>query len=259
MDLALLPILIFFLLLPGLLFRRFYYTEEFSKEYFKESLPSFFLATAIPSCLIHLVCWQFVTYWYDINVRILGVLVSGTDDPGQLEEAFDGIIFYGLEIFWYFIFLAVFSSLLGKLCKFIVRKTKWDRTIKLFRFQNEWHYIFSGEVLDFPRVPGEATEIDFTYVDVLVEKEGDPIIYMGMLSDYVLSRDGGIDRIILSYVKRRFLSEDGSTDYYVMPGAFFVIPFSKVLNIHLTYYQAEVSTTSVTATTTEAPETPPAQ
>ncbi len=122
-----------------------------------------------------------------------------------------------------------------------MRQLKWDRTIKLFRFQNEWHYLFSGEILDFPKIPGKGSDIDFTYVDALVETEEGTVIYKGVLQDYILSKDGGVDRIYLTDVKRRFLKDDNEQGKeYQLPGKFFIIPFSKILNLHLTYYAVDI-------------------
>ena len=241
MDFALTTVLLVFLLLPGLVFRRFYYTEEFSKEYFKEALPSFFLSTALPSTIIHIVGWQLVTYWYDLHIPTLSILFSGSDDPAQIEKAFQHIHSHLYEIIAYFSMLVSLSAIAGRFFKALVRRKKWDRTIKLFRFQNEWHYLFSGEILDFPRVAGEASDIDFTFVDALVETDEGAIIYKGVLQDYILSKDGGVDRIYLTDVKRRFLRDDGKEDRdYTLPGKFFVIPFSKIANLHLTYYAVEI-------------------
>jgi hypothetical protein len=240
MDFALTTILLIFLLLPGLLFRRFYYTEEFSKEYFKESIASFFLSTAFPSTVLHIMCWQIVTQKYNLDINTFSILFSGSDDPTKIKIAFSNIYDHLREIICYFIMLAVISAIVGMLAKTVVRRTKLDRRVKLFRFQNEWHYLFSGEILDFPRVQGEASQIDFTFVDALVDTDEGTVIYKGVLQEYILSKDGGVDRIYLTDVKRRFLKDDDDPNRnYTLPGKFFIIPFSKILNLHLTYYAVE--------------------
>jgi len=145
----------------------------------------------------------------------------------------------------------------GFLSKWVVRKLKLDRKIKLFRFQNEWHYIFSGEILDFPKVSGEADDIDCSYVDALVRTDEGTVIYSGLLTDYILTKEGGIDRIYLSSVKRRFLKDDilngpeSQTEqkpedpddkrYYYLPGQFFIIPYNMVINLHITYYKFTIT------------------
>jgi hypothetical protein len=125
MDFALTTILLIFLLLPGLAFRRFYYTEEFSKEYFKESIPNFFFSTAIPSTILHIVGWQFAKQWYSFDTLTLGILFSGSDDPDHIKKAFDSIYSYILPIISYFSFLCLIAMISGKVCKALVRNLRF--------------------------------------------------------------------------------------------------------------------------------------
>lgn len=242
MDFALTTLLLLFLLLPGLIFRRFYYTEEFSKEYFKESVPNFFLSLALPSTIMNALCWQIVDPYFDFDVQVWGILLSGTDDPKYIGQALDNVHRHLADVLGYLILVCLLSAMFGWLTKKLIRKSKLDRRIKLFRFQNEWHYLFSGEILDFPRVQGQANAIDCTNVDVLVDTAEGSIIYMGMLQEYVLSKEGGIERIYLTDVKRRFLKQEkkNKVERIQLPGQFFVIPSNRILNLHLTYYKVEL-------------------
>ena len=90
----------------------------------------------------------------------------------------------------------------------------------------------------------------------LVKSDQGTIIYTGILADYVLSKDGGIDRIYLTNVKRRYLrddklnqphsNDDGDERYYYLPGQFFIVPYSQVINLHITYYKIEVTDDELT-------------
>lgn len=244
MNIALATIALFVLLTPGFLFRRFYYSEEFSKEYFKQSYLEQFFSSIIPSTLLHLFCYSFfVLPKHEINLEVVGTLLSGSDDAIRITNAFNTIYNECKAITGYFLSTYIVGGLTGYFGKKIIRFTKLDRKVKLFRFQNEWHYLFSGEILDFPRVSGKSEDIDFSYVDVLVKSDEGSIIYMGILSDYILSRDGGLDRIYLREVKRRYLRDDNHTKdetYYQLPGEFFVISSSQIINIHITYYKVSI-------------------
>jgi hypothetical protein len=124
--------------------------------------------------------------------------------------------------------------------RLFVRNLKWDRKHKFFRFKNHWHYLFSGELLDFPHIPGVPEEVDLKYLDVLVDTDEGSILYSGYLSEYNLNTNGGIDSIYLTKAKRRFLKQDGEENcHYEMPGEFFVIPFQQIKNLHITYYSVE--------------------
>ena len=91
-------------------------------------------------------------------------------------------------------------------------------------------------------------DIEFVYVDALVETKEGTVIYDGVLVDYDLSKDSGLDFITINEAQRRFLKDDplrgvdGKTvnakdPYYSVPGHLFVIPFNKVLNLNVTFYK----------------------
>lgn len=254
MNIALATLTLLVILYPGFLFRRFYFTEEFSKEYFKQNVTDLIFSSIVPGFLIH-----FFGYWFllkgraEIDVFTIGTLLSGTSDPVKVTQAFKAIYENGSVIISYFIGVSIVGMIAGLLAKLFVRNFKLDRRFKLFRFQNEWHYIFSGEILDFPKVPGKAEDIDFSYIDALLKTNEGTVIYSGLLAEYILTKDGGIDRIYLTEVKRRFLKDDINVDsentitnsedpppdnrYYYLPGQFFIIPYNQIINLHVTYYK----------------------
>lgn len=179
---------------------------------------------------------------YHINFEVLGLILLGESEQTSISMIFRNIDSHKVEIFIYFVSASTAGAALGRLAKAVVRRSKWDRKYKLLRFKNEWHYLFSGEVLDFPRVSGSFEEVDFRYVDALVQTNDGVFIYNGFLEDYILSKDGGIDRIYLSNVRRRQMEADkppkkkNDQRYYSLPGKFFVLPYSQVINLHIVYY-----------------------
>ncbi|RFM28006.1 hypothetical protein [Deminuibacter soli] len=249
MNIALATLVLLIVLYPGFLFRRFYYTAEFSKEYFKQTLTDLVFASILPGFIIHIIGFElFVRGRYTFDVQTLGTLLSGTTDAGRVTGAFNGIGQHAVLIIEYFAGVSILAIAGGLLTKQFVRRLKLDRKFSLFRFQNEWHYVFSGEMLDFPDIPGTAENVDFKYVDVLMRSDEGTVIYMGVLSHYTLNKEGGIDRIYLSDVSRRYLREDeapatGKPDnrYYDLPGEFFIIPYNLVLNMHITYYSLDLT------------------
>ncbi len=253
MNIALATLTLLVILYPGFLFRRFYFTEEFSREYFKQSVTDLIFSSILPGFLIHFIGYfLFIKGRTQIDVITIGTLLSGTSDADKVTRAFKAVYEKSPFIISYFAGVSFVGMTAGFLTKLIVRNFKLDRKIKLFRFQNEWHYIFSGEILDFPKVPGKAEDIDCSYVDALVKTDEGSVIYTGLLADYILTKEGGIDRIYLTDVKRRFLKDDiikaanASTEqkqteeesrYYYLPGQFFIIPYNLVINLHITYYK----------------------
>lgn len=254
MNIALATLTLLVILYPGFLFRRFYFTEEFSKEYFKQNVTDLIFSSIVPGFLIHFFGYLFFLKGRtEIDVFTIGTLLNGTSDPVKVTQAFRAIYENGSTIISYFIGVSIVGMLAGLLSKLFVRNFKLDRKFKLFRFQNEWHYIFSGEILDFPKVPGQAEDIDFSYIDALLKTDEGTVIYSGLLAEYILTKDGGIDRIYLTEVKRRFLKDDVRADsekaltnaedlspdnrYYYLPGQFFIIPYNQIINLHITYYK----------------------
>lgn len=258
MNIALATLTLLIILYPGFLFRRFYYTEEFSKEYFKQSVADHIFSSILPGFFIHFLGYLlFIKGRNEIDVFTIGTLLSGTSDADKVTRAFKAVYQNSGHIISYFTGVSALGMITGFMSKLIVRNFKLDRKIKLFRFQNEWHYIFSGEILDFPKVSGKADDIDCSYVDALVKTDEGTVIYSGLLTDYILTKEGGIDRIYLTSVKRRFLKDDlinglesqtqqkqENTDdkrYYYLPGQFFIIPYNMVINLHITYYKTTIT------------------
>ncbi len=253
MNIALATLTLLIILYPGFLFRRFYFTGEFSKEYFKQSVTDLIFSSILPGFFIHFIGYLlFIKGRSQIDVITIGTLLSGTSDSIKVTEAFKAVYQKAPSIAGYFFGVSVVGMAAGFAAKLIVRKLKLDRKVKMFRFQNEWHYIFSGEILDFPKVPGNAEDIDCSYVDALVKTDEGTIIYTGLLADYILTKEGGIDRIYLTDVKRRFFKDDISNKveqpseldesandsrYYYLPGRFFIISYSQIINLHVTYYK----------------------
>ncbi len=120
-----------------------------------------------------------------------------------------------------------------------------DKKLNFLKINNDWYYLFSGRILDQPG------QIEFVQVDALVGSDNGNLIYCGILNNYFLSPEGSIDKIYLSNVYRRSLSEDLTFEdmkskkftekefderYYNMPGEYFVLFGNQILNINVTYY-----------------------
>ncbi|MEW7279369.1 hypothetical protein ABW636_12315 [Aquimarina sp. 2201CG1-2-11] len=143
------------------------------------------------------------------------------------------------------------SGLSGYLIKKGVRKYKLDRTFKFFRFQNSWHYILKGEFFDFPRADmvlekDTVEDIEFVFIDAITEINGESFIYDGILVDYELSNEGGLETISITNAQRRKLSDDSeiskngkrkdnSNKYYPISGHILVLKYCELKNLNFTY------------------------
>lgn len=241
MNVALSTLVLVILLIPGFLFRRFYYSGEFSKEYFKQNFSDLILPSLIISGIINTFCYSVIHIlgFRSDAIPAISTLLSGTTDSISVSKAINTLFLEFYPGLSYSLFAGLTGALAGFLGKYFIRTYKLDRRYKLFRFQNEWHYLFSGEILDFPDIHSNAKTTQLTFVDALVNTSEGSVIYSGILSSYVLSSSTGIDRIYLSDTRRRYLKNDDKNDperYYDMPGDFFVIFSIQIINLHITYY-----------------------
>src|SRR3954462_5300046 len=127
MNIALATLTLLILLYPGFLFRRFYYTEEFSKEYFKQSVTDLIFSSIVPGFLLHFLGYLFFLKGRtEIDVVTVGTLLSGTSDPAKVTEAFKAIYLKAPHIISYFVGVCAVGMLAGLLAKLVVRNFKLD-------------------------------------------------------------------------------------------------------------------------------------
>ena len=252
MNIPLSGFILFVFLIPGIVYRRLYYSEEFSKQFFKVSLFAVFISTILPSLLFQTI-WYFGCqfFGYEVKIELFGNLISTKPNSAifeNLEEYAAPIVFYHVSM----IAIAAFS---GFFLRKIIRYYKLDRKWKILRFQNKWHYILKGEFYDFPRANvnlenDDVDNIEFVFVDALIETSDCTYIFDGFLVDYELSSDGGLETITLAEVERRKLSDDilVSSDnddtrspYYDIEGHILLIKYSETKNLNFTYYTLELN------------------
>ena len=172
---------------------------------------------------------------------------------------------------WYLAAINGAALVVGLIGHGIVRYWELDLKRERLRFNNEWHYLFSGEARKFPRE--READVDFVFVSVVVEQGEDSILYWGLLSYYFFDRTGTLDKIVLTDAQRRFLtpesdrepesSDNGETDssdegesnpsgdretedvnlplssdrYYSIRGEYFVIEYEGVQTLNVEYYE----------------------
>lgn len=250
MSIALSTLVLFFLLIPGIIFRRFYYSEEFSREYFKETFFGVFISTLIPSLFFQFI-WYFLVKLInqEVNLFILADIVS--QQPAK--SSFDHIQSNSFKILAYNLSMFIVSGIAGFWLKKLVRRYKLDRSFKFFRFQNSWHYILKGEFFDFPRAEisldrDTVEDIEFVFVDAIIELNEETYLYDGFLVDYELSNTGsGLETISLTNAQRRKLiddskiskkgnKKDNSNKYYPITGHILVLKYCELKNLNFSYY-----------------------
>jgi len=175
-----------------------------------------------------------------LDFTTIGFLLVGAKDDANTARAFQVL---GRDI-WaitkYNFILWVIAAAIGHGFRIVVRRYRLDLRFNLLRFNNEWYYLLSGETNKTK--PGE---VNYVWIDALVEKAGGGVIYSGLLVDFNLSQEGGLESIYLTQVARRFLASDSAGDtkkprYYEIPGDIFVLKYTQVVNLNISVYDAVV-------------------
>jgi hypothetical protein len=242
MNFAFVTVLLLLVTLPGITFRRSYYASRFSLNYISTNLLNELIWAIIPAIFLHAIAILLIEKYsnHRIDLECFGYLVVGGNDKEEIHKAFTTIQMNIGNIFLYFTTITFFSFLLGTSGRLIVRGFGLDIYIKILRFPNRWHYLFTGEYLDFERGWKYHENIDFIIADILMQVGDECIIYSGILEEYYLSKtSGGLDSIMIKYPSKKSIKSNGSSEYREIPGNYLSIPFEKILNINIQYYEFE--------------------
>jgi hypothetical protein len=248
MNLILGSILLFILISPGLIFRYSYLQGTYSKQTFKISAVDEIFWAVIPAFVFQLAGILVIIHFtiYQVRLDQLYQILTGAD-----SEIDFNFILGSLPVFLlYILILIIIAAVLGLSARFMVRKLHLDLRYPFLKVNNEWYYLFSGEILDLLDTPGESKNVEMIQIDVLVSTGDGTMVYSGTLENYFLSKDNGLDRIYLSNVYRRKMKDDldrtkpnvGYLDrylderYYAMPGDLFVVTYDKIINLNVTYH-----------------------
>lgn len=248
MNIALGALFIFLLLYPGILFRIAYLNGPYSRKNIQSSLVDELVLSLIPALFLQGTGYWVVQSWlnYNVHLELVYQLIIGANNPSYKPDfilAQNSI----LPFMAYNAVLFVTALGLGKVARAVIARTKADIKYNSLRFNNDWYYLLTGKIVDFPGWPGKSTQIEYVFADVLVETKECSYLYCGVLEEFYFNKDV-LDRLVLTQVFRRKVEKDPMKDtksgpkafddrYYQMPGDVFILPFNQVRNINLTYYQ----------------------
>jgi hypothetical protein len=229
---------LFLFILPGITFKRAYLSSAFSRKLkFSGILDEVFWAL-FPSIIMHFISYFLLLaassiFYFDFDLKATLTAALLQQDNKEYASIF-------LSYLLYCTFVMSVSFFAGHISRKAVRLLKLDRKFKLFRFTNDWHYLLSGEFLDFPEVPDHPEEVSFKLVNVLTSVGSQQMIYIGELIHFTLSDEGGLENVVLKDAKRRLLQDDLSENrYYEIPGGYITIPYKTIININIRYFYLE--------------------
>jgi hypothetical protein len=241
MNIAFTTVLLFIILAPGFLARIAYNSSKLSVADSNRNLVNELTWSIIPALTLHIIFVAIIqnATRYSVDFVQLGNLVLGTSQ--KADASFAQLNDYKYAIFFYNLLLFKTSFVAGYLLRKMVRFFKLDRKFRYFRFSNKWHYIFSGECLDFPDVPDEYEEITNKIINVLCKVNGRTVLYTGEYFNYYVDGKGDLEAVHLKYPIRRYLENDKAEDedYYVISSRYLMIPNSDIININFKYINFE--------------------
>lgn len=267
------------IIIPGILFRRFFFFGEFSKQFnTKDPVLHSIFFSIVPGIIIQLLCFTFYCVVIKFDSKFLDIFTIFRDITSDGEKGIEEITktFINNDIPYFFIYsicVFLFSAFIGSLSSRLIRYFNWDKKHKLFRFKNQWYYIFSGEVLNmrkfkdahnvsFRQNKGVNQDTLMTYADILVsvsDESSRKELYTGYVVDYDLKSDDitQLDKIYLidthRYKKKsKAVDDDGveikdkqevnanrkptsSMNRIRIPGDVFILDANRIKNLNLTY------------------------
>ncbi len=152
-------------------------------------------------------CFSWNVQWY----VLLRLLMGGQQiKENQVEIIADHL--FGIAV--YLLSLYLLSAILGTLAHGIVRRLRLDKRYEIFRPDDLWFYLLSGEILEFPKVTRElwGIEEDITknidlkglgvFLTAFVHHGEKTFLYGGFVWDFGYTRDGNLDWIALRFPVR---------------------------------------------------------
>lgn len=247
MNFALSTIIVVFLLLPGAIAIKAYYSSLRAKiSNTHVPLNELLLQGILASFIIHSTAICFIKLINkEVQFNFLYNLILGKDEK---EFVFTNKEFTHsfLQFSFYIIICTITSYLIVKVFKYIVHALKLDMRFNFLRNANHWFLIFNKGFIVHSNIHGkQKEEIDFIMVDVFIKPD---IIYSGVLIDFNYSPiKDELENLVLFLAKRRkIINTDNNsantpnvTSPVEIPGDIFVLPMKDVVNINVHYLKIE--------------------
>jgi len=247
-SIAFLSLIYLLLAVPGFLYRSFYHSGEFTRSLLPRSWTDEIGKAILYSVPFHAL-WIAIFQWcqylgvfhYSMSletfVRLMAAEYAGSD------YSFHSIIVRIYEnmayVTFYYFAVLITAVMTGNL----FRKTVWEGELDVkqpwLRYRSEWLYKIMGRGA-LKDVPFKDTE---AWIDILSEQDtsvpGRTMLYRGLAAGYTTEDNGALRDLILTDVKRTDGEKNdvGEVRWRRVPGRFFVMSYSKVRNMNITYEQ----------------------
>lgn len=247
MNIALPALIVFFLLLPGFIFRSNLKRAERTSLDFSP-FGQVVAGGVLWASILHFF-WlvaSHLLFQRDFQPVILMKLISSA--PASQTEASEAV---GSQFGWiaaYFATLITASFAIPQLIRRVITRFRLDRAdavlSPIFRYhQAPWYYLLTGA--DFE----SGQEPDLIFVSAIVEVGKDAILYVGVLNEFHVDAEGQLDRLVLESVVRRPIGADkgqaasgsgvAQSRFYDVDGDSFVLRYSEAITLNIEYVRLD--------------------
>lgn len=263
-DISISPFLIIILVyLPGYLFRKFYFSGEFTKQFSIKEWARNIGVNSFLGLFIHALVFIVIHIWFDESFEeSCNHFFNNPNYNLTAENILKGNINYfilnkndGYFLISYFTAISLFSIPFAYLIYQIVRLAKLDRKFSLFRFNNYWNYYFRGEIIDFKDFKYlkeiKSGKYWYTECDIVTQTlSGEKKMISGIIRQYTIDESGKLQNIYLSHAKKwssrepdpeniedfKNLNSKNRVSYQKsIEGDCFIVPYSTILELNLNY------------------------
>ena len=253
MNIALPALLVFFFLIPGFIFQKFfrkgYFELEYKEPFAASTLNTVFAALIIHSTLITLISLitgqdsllKPVSLHFIVELFVSGkAFVSEATTIDALANSLPQAVVY-------LIISCFIGAVLGYFSRMSVLKWFGKQTlIEFFLGSNKWEKTFW--------LKGKKRAKYLTRVAASIDMAAGTFVYMGFLDDFTLDKNGELDRLELEFVSRRKLENDLAPDqtdpddpndpedrFYEIIGDRFICKYKDIKTLNIEYLEIEES------------------
>lgn len=234
---------------PGILFRKFLFIREYSKEFDKGNLFERFIWILFTSItmlalvsmlfyiLINVFHYKLLSYISYTTIRDTFIELSANQLPDPKKEGVDiKKIYFDFALLMFTVYF--FSIIFGTVAYFIT-KSKFIKGTGLLKYLNYYEDIVKGsnEIR-----PDDTLTYGYTIADVLVDTGDGSKLYSGRVKNYYLASDSNRFQTIVLCEVLRYKKVDTETITVEIPGHNFLIEKDRILNINFTYVYESKST-----------------
>ncbi len=267
---------IFYIMLfifPGLLFRKFYFGGEFTKQFQQGNLMERFLWTLFFSVVILLfsslgfIFLENHKYFHlqnYISYETIKKLFESLSN-NKLPEKEDINISIYLNFLYLILVIYLISIVFGYISYKAVRIFNIDTYLSSFKFKNYWHYLIKSNITNGKKL--KNNKYLYTNADIMLEVNGKTELYSGYVQNYYIdSVTNKLDCIVLKNAYKFIVVENEKNldieesinrqenIYEVhktykdkkiykknIPGDIFTISNEKIINLNLTYVEKVIT------------------